>query len=501
MSALEQFRHRFEPPDAFSVASASYRLAPLRFARIPNVDGKVLVVNEVGEFAWLSESAFSRFHQHELTRLDPEYYDLRSRHFLLDDYAESYWPLAVSQYRTRKRFLAGGPALHIFVVTLRCEHSCPYCQVSRQTSDQTRFDMSDDDADAVIDRLFETPSQALKVEFQGGEPLLAFGRIRRIVERIEDRNAVLAKPRRIEYVIASTLNDITSEQLEYCRERRIGLSTSIDGPEALHNKNRPRRGRDSYRRTVEGIRAARAVLGHDAVSALTTITRESLNHPEDIVDTYVELGFSTIFLRSLSPYGFARLTRDRIGYSVAEYVAFYDRALARLIEVNLSGKFLEEAYTTLLLQHILTPFATGYVDLRSPTGAALGALVYNYDGFAYASDEGRMLAEIGDHSFRLGSVKQPYRELMRSPAARALLEAGVAESLPGCSDCAFLPYCGADPVFHYAEQGTRRGHRPTSAFCQKQTALFQRLFRQLSEPDSAAMRVYASWLSRRPVGA
>jgi hypothetical protein len=34
----------------------------------------------------------------------------------------------------------------------------------------------------------------------------------------------------------------------------------------------------------------------------------------------------------------------------------------------------------------------------------IGALVYNYDGDIYASDEGRMLAEMGDRTFRLGSV-------------------------------------------------------------------------------------------------
>lgn len=317
------------------------------------------------------------------------------------------------------------------------------------------------------------------------------------MESIEARNT--SAKRNIEYVIASTLNDIEPDQLEFCREHGINLSTSIDGPEELHNRNRPRRGRDSFQRTVAGIASAREVLGRDAVSALTTITRESLKLPEAIIDTYVSLGFSSIFLRPLSPYGFARLTRDRIGYSVDEFLQFFDRALAHLVRLNLAGTYIEETYTTLLMQHILTPFPTGYVDLRSPTGAALGTLIYNYDGDVYASDEGRMLAEGGDKSFRLGSVRQSYRDLLGSEAARTLVEAGVAESLPGCSDCAFLPYCGADPVFHHAEQGIFHGHRSTSAFCHKQTALFHRLFRLLRDPRSDVVRVLASWVSRRPL--
>ena len=47
----------------------------------------------------------------------------------------------------------------------------------------------------------------------------------------------------------------------------------------------------------------------------------------------------------------------------------------------------------------------GYVDLRSPAGIGLGALVYNYDGKVFASDEGRMLAEMGDRTFELGTSR------------------------------------------------------------------------------------------------
>src|SRR5262249_8386551 len=38
-----------------------------------------------------------------------------------------------------------------------------------------------------------------------------------------------------------------------------------------------------------------------------------------------------------------------------------------------------------------------YVDLRNPAGIGLGTLVYNYDGKIFASDEGRMRAEMRQH--------------------------------------------------------------------------------------------------------
>jgi uncharacterized protein len=72
----------------------------------------------------------------------------------------------------------------------------------------------------------------------------------------------------------------------------------------------------------------------------------------------------------------------------------------------------------------------GYVDLRSPAGIGLGALVYNYDGAIYASDEGRMLAEMGDRTFEIGHVnKATYKSLVTAPKLVDL----VAKSLTGCS--------------------------------------------------------------------
>jgi hypothetical protein len=161
---------------------------------------------------------------------------------------------------------------------------------------------------------------------------------------------------------------------------------------------------------------AREALGEDAVAALTTLTRDNLRYPKDIIDTYVEQRFHSIFLRPVSPFGYAVRTESVLGYSIEEFLAFYREALTYLLALNQAGVIIDEAYTTLLLMQILTPFPTSYVDLRSPTGAGLGTLVYNYDGLVYASDESRMLAEMGDRRLCLGSVETPYHQLLQSDA-------------------------------------------------------------------------------------
>ena len=82
-----------------------------------------------------------------------------------------------------------------------------------------------------------------------------------------------------------------------------------------------------------------------------------------------------------------------------------------------------------------------------------------------------MLAEMGDDTFRLGNVHETVlRGIMLSEALLEPLEQSFTLSAPMCSDCAFEPYCGADPVFHHATTGDFVGRKPMSAFCQRNMA-------------------------------
>ena len=129
-----------------------------------------------------------------------------------------------------------------------------------------------------------------------------------------------------------------------------------------------------------------------------TTTAASLERVEEIIDEYVRLNLDGIFLRPLSPYGFAIKTKQFEKYSASGWLKFYERGLRYIIGLNKRGIHIPELYASLLLKRMLTDRPIGYVDLRSPAGIGLGALVYNYDGKVFASDEGRMLAEMGDRT-------------------------------------------------------------------------------------------------------
>ena len=490
-------RAAFHPVEHYTADPASgYRLLPFRFMRL--TPQEVLVTNDGGDFAVMTPGQFDAFTVGTLSTAEPMFATLKAKHFLTNSNSTLPLELLATQYRTRKAFLDGFIKLHLFVVTLRCDHSCGYCQVSRVTQDRGRFDMTPETARRAISLMFESPAPALKVEFQGGEPLLNFALIREIVTEVRRRNE--QEQRHIDFVIASNLSSLTDEMLSFCAEHQISLSTSLDGPEALHNTNRPKPGGDSYATTIRNVQRARAVLGHDRVAALMTATSTSLQHPRDIVDEYVRHGFGAVFLRSISPYGFAVRGRAPL-YQAEQFLAFYRTALDYIIELNRAGTSITEVFTQILLQKILTPFPTGYVDLQSPAGAGISVVAYNYDGDVYASDEGRMLAEMGDTSFKLGSVHMhTFRQLFGGALVRGLVDSSCLETLPGCSECAFLPYCGADPVFNWTIQHDPIGHRPSSAFCRKHMGVLRHLFQRLMHGDEFTRNLFISWAAQQPLG-
>jgi uncharacterized protein len=65
-----------------------------------------------------------------------------------------------------------------------------------------------------------------------------------LVERIVAAAGVEATKtgKRVECVIASNLALLDDAVLAFCKANDVQLSTSLDGPAELHNKNRPRPG-------------------------------------------------------------------------------------------------------------------------------------------------------------------------------------------------------------------------------------------------------------------
>jgi uncharacterized protein len=481
---------RFAAPTSFTPEASTLQLLPIRFERL-GAD-RLLVGNMVGDLTEMTEAELDRLCSLDLVPGDGLYERAFEKLLVKSADQLSQQQLLALRLRSRLSFLRAATPLHLFVVTLRCEHSCPYCQVSRQSQDRQRYDMDLATASKAIDIALSAPAPAIKIEFQGGEPLLNFDLIRWIV--VEAKERAVHSGKQLGFVIATNLALLNDEILDFCDEHGILFSTSLDGPRDLHNKNRPRRGMNSYELAVAGIARIKERLGPDRVAALMTTTEASLDRIEEIVDEYIRQGLDGIFLRPLSPYGFAIKTKQFHKYRAQDWLEFWKRGLRYILDINKSGRRFPEFYSTLLVRRMLSDEPIGYVDLRSPAGIGLGALVYNYDGAVFASDEARMLAEMGDRTFELGSVHDhSYRELVLSDTLVSAVADSLTQTAPQCSSCAFEPHCGADPVYHHATQQDSLGIKPLSEFCHRQKGMITHLFELLehSPEDAAILRSWA----------
>lgn len=480
-----------------NVTTGDYRFLPFRFERRGK---KVLLVNDVGEYYFADISDFNDFIHHKLCVRSTEFMDLKSRGMLCDDHLPQTIDLMATKYRTKKKFLYDFTSLHMFVVTLRCNQQCSYCHASSvDEMEGNCFDMDQKTARKCVEIAFKSPSKFIKIELQGGEPLLNFDTVKEIIEYAEELNELAQKE--IEFVICTNLLCLNEHHLEYFKSKNVFISTSLDGPQDIHDACRKVRcGGSSYEGTIPKLNWAMKELGQDKISALMTVTPFNIEMLNKVVDEYLQQGLEAIFLRMINPFGYAHKNWSDLGYNVDTFLKGYKNALDYIIQVNLNGTYFPELLATLLLARILTPFSTGFVDLQSPAGVGISGVIYDVNGDVYVSDEARMLARVGDKKFRIGNVyNNSWNDIFNGLHLRKIIEASCIEALPGCAWCVFQPYCGGDPVRNYAIGGDMIGKRPGNDFCRKHRALFNLLFDYLELENDDLDDVFWSWITCRSI--
>jgi sulfatase maturation enzyme AslB (radical SAM superfamily) len=331
---------KFKAHDFFArKETPDYFLLPFRFHKLH--EAKEILVNEVGDYLIVPSGTAERIITRQLSRSEELYEDLVANFFISEEKIPPLLNVLATRYRTKKSFLDNFTALHIFVITLRCEHTCHYCQVSRVTQDKNAFNMQRAHIDKGIDFMMRSPNPNVTMEFQGGEALLAFDDIVYAVEKAE--GLAIEYGKNITYVICTNLAPLTDEMLDYCRDKNILISTSLDGPASIHNQNRRRPQGNSYELAIGGIKRCRDALGHDRVSALLTTTALSLEHADEIVDEYFGQDFRGIFLRPSVRTDLLQAMKRKTNIRLINFLSFTKRPFVASSTIILRANFIEKS--------------------------------------------------------------------------------------------------------------------------------------------------------------
>ena len=190
----------------------NYKLLPFKFLRL---NDKELVVNEVGDYLFLPKGTVQKIVSGEVQRDSDLYKDLTAKFVICEEYSPLLQNILATRLHTKKAFLDDFTTLHIFVLTVRCNERCIYCQASSTDMPTRSKDMKVSDLDAAINLMLQSPSQCLTMEFQGGESSLAPDLVRHAIEKVEELNK--GKGKEIKYVLCTNLYSIISVPLKLGR--------------------------------------------------------------------------------------------------------------------------------------------------------------------------------------------------------------------------------------------------------------------------------------------
>src|SRR5690606_15487554 len=177
----KEFR-KFRTEDFYDDSlNSQFRLLPFNFKRLDS--GKELLINMVGDFIIAPNGSVSQILKKNSSIINTDlYYDLLSNNFIHESEDVKSLELLANRLRTKKSNAFKFARLHAFVITLRCEHTCQYCQVSRVSSNKEKYDFSKSNLYKAINLMLSSPEKYLTMEFQGGEALLAFDLIKEAIE-------------------------------------------------------------------------------------------------------------------------------------------------------------------------------------------------------------------------------------------------------------------------------------------------------------------------------
>lgn len=460
----------------------------INYFNFKEFENEYLLTNEMGFYCFVDVQEFHSLVKEDFSKLREEkLIELKEKMFLYNENDDVFIERVKEFYRNNKMYLFESTCLHIFVMTNACNMCCVYCQ-AQDSEQRIKGIMNKETALKAVEVALQSPNRYLTFEFQGGEPLTNFEVIKEIVEYTELRK----NDKEISYTIVTNTLLLTEEMMDFFKKYRFAVSTSLDGGEKLHNANRPRiLGGGTYRDVVENIKKMQEKgIG---VGAIQTTTRDSLVCADDIVETYRNCDLHYLFLRPLTPLGYAKEHWEEIGYTSDEFLLFYKKALDKIIQYNVEGYKIKEGHASIFLRKIICQESDNYMELRSPCGAGVGEMAYYYDGKVYTCDEGRMLFEMGLSDFCLGDVSMTYDEMMESDVCKVTCQSSVLEGLPQCCDCVYHPYCGVCPVVNYAMENNIYSREANGYKCRIYKGIIDILFGYIHN-DNQALEIFKTWV-------
>ncbi len=334
-------------------------------------------------------------------------------------------------------------------VNTGCNLACSYCYKEDLDTPNKGRKMAFDTAVKSIELLLkESPDrESYNLVFFGGEPLSNLGLIREVVAYAEPRFAEIG--REVSFSLTTNATLLTEETVDWLNAHRFGLTVSMDGPKALHDRNRKTvGGKGSYDVVAAKARMllerydSRPVGARVTLTAGVTAVEEIWDHLKNGIG-FSEVGFSPVTSGEMAAFNLN-------GAELAEVFEGMKALGRRYLVEALAGRNIGFSNMHQLMQDLWEGRSKAL-----PCGAGVGMLAVDHEG-------GLNLC----HRFT-GSAMERYGDVDKGIAKKRLadfLEARADRTDKGCATCRIRNLC-AGGCYHESYAHFSDPMSPTYHYC------------------------------------
>ncbi len=333
-----------------------------------------------------------------------------------------------------------------------CNLSCRYCFAGEGVYHGDRALMSFEVGKAALDFLIAHSGHRrnLEVDFFGGEPLMNWDVVKRLVSYGREQEALHDKHFRFTLTTNGVL--LSDEITEFADREMDNVVLSIDGRKEVNDSMRPfRGGQGSYDVIVPKFQRFAESRGQKKYYVRGTYTHDNLDFAEDVLHL-ADLGFTQISVEPVvaeSAQAYALREED-----LPQLFDEYDRLAAEMLRREREGRGFN-------FFHFMIDLEGGPCAIKRLAGCGSGTeyLAVTPWGDLYPCHQ-----FVGDEAFRMGNV---WDGVTRTDLADAFAGVSVL-SKPECRACFAKYYCSggcAANAYHFC--GDIRGTYPIGCELQK----------------------------------
>jgi len=344
-------------------------------------------------------------------------------------------PIAPS-FEKRRLNLRATPRLGTFLsildmdLTVDCNLRCTYCfkeKWNEHMEEQVAFD-------AITWFLYASgPVADLRVNFMGGEPMIRFPLIKRLVPFAKRRAWQMGKL--IHFGITTNCTLVTDAVIEFWKKWGMGFHTSIDGTPEIQDHNRPTVGGRGSSRLVQ--RSVPKILGYRPLTmARSTVMPEAASSLVKSYRYFRTLGYVSIGFVPAAP-----------ALWVQEAIALFETQFCELADI-LIEEFRGNRFVHLMG---IDSMVDGIVRNQRPQhacGAGRGMVLIDVHGDIWPCHRWNRQSE---QAWRIGNIYETFDDRVRAELDVPCQSAIFKEV---CESCAARLFCGGGcPAENLEETG------------------------------------------------